>query len=126
MRRLDPSVILAGSLCIAMLGGCQDSDSAPTELPAGNPQRGKTLIRDYGCGGCHVIPGVIGAQGLVGPSLERVSRRGYLAGVLPNSRHNMVEWLLDPQAIAPLSAMPDVGLSRGEATDITAYLQTLD
>ena len=66
------------------------------------------------------------AKGRVGPPLEKIARRAYLAGILPNTYDNMVLWLQAPQKVAPGSAMPDTGLSRAEAEDIAAYLYALD
>jgi hypothetical protein len=40
-----------------------------------------------------VIPGIEGANGLVGPSLSQVGDRVYIAGVLRNTPDNMVVWL---------------------------------
>jgi cytochrome c2 len=94
-------------------------------ITGGDPERGRALARDRGCGGCHVIPGVPRATGL-GPSLERVTSRVYIAGVLANSPGNMVRWLQDPPALDPLTAMPNLHLERHDARDIAAYLYTLD
>jgi cytochrome c len=91
----------------------------------GNPQRGKVLIRDYGCGSCHTIPGIYTARGLVGPPLMFFSRRTMIAGELPNSPDNLVRWLRNPKAVEPGTAMPDLGLSNDQAQDIAAYLYTL-
>jgi hypothetical protein len=82
-------------------------------------------MRAHGCGACHVIPGVEGAVAWVGPPLMEWARRGYLAGHLPNTPENLVAWLRDPQAIAPGTAMPDLGLSEREARDAAAHLFTL-
>jgi cytochrome c len=91
----------------------------------GNAQRGAFLIHQYGCGGCHTIPGVPGAYGLTGPSLERVALRTYLAGRLTNTPENMMRWIRDPVAIDSMTAMPKVGLDEIEARHIAAYLYTL-
>ena len=58
---------------------------APPEVPGGSPQRGQQLISQYGCGSCHTVPGVRGADGLVGPPLTRMGARAYIAGKLPNN-----------------------------------------
>jgi cytochrome c len=93
---------------------------------SGDPNRGRLLADQYGCGTCHRIPGVPGARGQVGPSLEQMGRRGYIAGILPNTEPAMIAWLLDPEALEPRTAMPDVGLTEGQARDIAALLQRLD
>lgn len=87
-----------------------------------NPDRGPPLIRHYGCGSCHVIPGVAGAVGDVGPRLDRVGAHLYVAGALPNNADNLAHWIRHPQQVIPQTAMPDLGVSQEEAEDIAAYL----
>jgi hypothetical protein len=48
-----------------------------------------------------------------------------LGGVLSNSPQNMIRWIRAPQAAAPLTTMPDLGVSERDARDIAAYLATL-
>lgn len=109
-----------------LLSGCQEYWAGTSEPPPGDPENGAELISIHGCGSCHVIPGITGADGLAGPSLENIALRGYLAGVLPNTHDNRVRWLLNPPAVDPRTAMPDLGLTPPEATDIAAYLDTLE
>lgn len=91
----------------------------------GDPVRGKDLIARYDCGSCHSIPGIRGAQGLVGPPLILFGRRTFIAGQVPNTPDYLVRWLLDPKAIEPGTAMPKLGLSEQDARHIAAYLYTL-
>lgn len=91
-------------------------------VPGGDPARGRQAIIAYGCGGCHVIPGVRRARGLAGPPLTDLDRRIYVAGVLPNTPENLVHWIRFPQQVDPRSAMPNLGLAEAEARDIAAYL----
>lgn len=88
--------------------------------------RGKTALSQYACLTCHRIPGVVGRDAPVGPPLEGIGTREYIAGVLPNTAENMVRWLRHPQAVNPRSAMPDLGVTERDARDIAAYLFTLD
>jgi cytochrome c len=88
-------------------------------------QAGRAAIQRYGCATCHTIPGIPGARGLVGPSLERVASRVYLAGVLENTPANMARWIQDPRAIDRLTAMPVLGVTSQEANEIVSYLYTL-
>lgn len=53
------------------------------------------------------------------------SRRTYVAGRLPNTPANLIDWIRDPQAIDPATAMPTIGLDEQQARDIAAYLYTL-
>jgi cytochrome c2 len=92
----------------------------------GDPQRGARAIPQYGCTSCHAIPGIVGRPVRVGPPLRGIDLRNYLGGVLPNTPDNMVRWLLDPPAVDPKTAMPNLGLTPADAADIAAYLYTLN
>jgi mono/diheme cytochrome c family protein len=98
----------------------------PAIAPAPDAGRGKRAINQYACVTCHSIPGIVGANASVGPPLEKVGARGFIAGVLPNTPENMVHWLRRPQAVSPRSAMPDLGVTEQDARDIAAYLATLE
>jgi cytochrome c2 len=97
----------------------------PPQVPGGDPQRGAVSIERLGCGACHVIPGISGADGTVGPPLTDFSHRGYIAGQLPNNGPNLIRWIMDPKEVEPGTAMPDLGIGETEARDIAAYLFTL-
>ena len=114
------------AICLA-LAGCAGRSGAESNsiMAAGNAQQGKHLISQYGCGACHIIPGIRGARGLVGPPLNVWGDRTIIAGELPNTPDNLIRWLENPKAIEPQNAMPDLGLSKEQATDIAAYLYTL-
>ena len=99
--------------------------TAPSASRAVDIARGKVALQQYACVTCHVIPGVVAANNPVGPSLAAIGSRKYLAGVLPNTPQNMARWLRAPQQVAPGSAMPDLGVSMGDARDMAAYLETL-
>ena len=94
-------------------------------VSGGDAHRGEAVIEQYGCGSCHTIPGVHGADGLVGPPLLWWSRRTYIAGELPNTPENLVRWVRSPQSVEPHTAMPALGLSDQQARDVAAYLYTL-
>ena len=94
-------------------------------VSGGDAQRGAAVIDHYGCGSCHTIPGVRGANGLVGPPLLWWSRRTFIAGELPNTPENLVRWIRSPQTVEPHTAMPPLGLSDQQARDVAAYLYTL-
>jgi cytochrome c oxidase cbb3-type subunit 3 len=94
-------------------------------VPGGDAHRGAQLILANGCGGCHKIPGIKNATGLVGPPLTKIADRAVIAGVLPNTPGNMMAWIEQPQSIVPGNAMPNLGLNDNETRDITAYLYTL-
>jgi cytochrome c len=127
MRLAGAAVPLASlGFCLALLA-CNGGREVDTNTIAigSNPQRGKALIRAYGCGACHIIPGVRTARGLVGPPLFDFANRTIIAGEIPNTPPNLVEWIQNPKAVEPKTAMPDLGLSKEQATDVAAYLYTL-
>jgi cytochrome c len=118
--------LASASLAVCSLG-CNGGRSTRgyTVSSIGNPTRGKELIVGYGCGGCHVIPGVHAARGMVGPPLLYFSQRTMIAGELPNTPANLVRWIENPKAVEPHTAMPDLGLTEDQAYDVAAYLYTL-
>jgi mono/diheme cytochrome c family protein len=93
--------------------------------PGGNAQAGKRAMDQYACATCHVIPGITGAVKQVGPPLEGMASRSFIAGVLENTTENMVRWLMWPQRVSPITAMPDLNVTEQDARDMTAYLATL-
>jgi cytochrome c2 len=116
-----------GILAIAViLCGCRDNYSKiAAQQTGGEPKRGEAVIAKYGCGGCHTIPGIRNAKALVGPPLEHMASRSYVAGVLKNNPENIVRWIINPPAVDSKTAMPRLGLSEPEARDAAAYLYTL-
>ncbi|WP_031342134.1 c-type cytochrome [Novosphingobium lindaniclasticum] len=95
-------------------------------ITGGDWQRGKSAIERQGCGSCHIIPGIDGAMGKVGPDLTHVGQRAALAGSLTNDPEAMVVWLMHPQRLRPGSGMPEQGIGRREAQDMSAYLYAQD
>jgi len=82
----------------------------------------KPLMIRYGCAGCHTIPGVPGARGLAGPTLEGFAGRLYVGGTATNNSGNLVRWLVNPRAVDPRTAMPVTGISESEARSVADYL----
>ena len=104
----------------------QTPERSEPEIPAeADAKRGRKAIEQYACVTCHAIPGVVGPNFPVGPPLAGVGSRTMLGGVLLNSPENMARWLRAPQAFAPLTAMPSLGMSERDARDIAAFLATL-
>jgi cytochrome c len=95
------------------------------EMAHGNPRSGPDKIRKYGCYSCHTIPGVFGANGLVGPPLAGIAGRVFIAGELPNTPENLTHWIQHPHQIEPHTAMPEMGVTDQDSRDIAAYLYTL-
>jgi cytochrome c len=110
--------IVIGVVVLAA-AGCQ---RAPAEVAA---DRGARLLAHYQCGACHVIPEVAGARGQLGPSLDGLGRRAYLAGHLPNGSETLARWIVDPRSLVPTTPMPAMGASEADARDMAAYLLSL-
>jgi cytochrome c2 len=111
---------------VGLLTGCaSESKTNAAVMTGGDPNRGATQISRYGCGSCHSIPGISGAQGRVGPSLAGLGSRTYVAGSLGNQPANLVHWIQDPHSVNEKTVMPNLGVSAHDATDIAAYLYSL-
>ena len=110
---------------LAVLASCQNAESETRNLTGGNAERGKIAIRQYGCGSCHTIPGVRGANSKVGPDLSGIAERSYIAGVLTNSPDNLIRWIENPQAVDDKTAMPNMNVAPRDARNMAAYLYTL-
>jgi cytochrome c len=129
--KVRSSMLVFAACCLwivcGLLTGCNGFEKAGGYQSAmgGNAVTGKALLNSYGCGSCHVIPGIRTAKGMVGPPLFFYSRRTIIAGELPNTPENLVRWIENPAAIEPKTAMPDLGVSDNQARDMAAYLYTL-
>jgi cytochrome c len=111
---------------ILLITGCggngQQTENATS---GGDIHNGVAAISRYGCGTCHIIPGISAAAGRAGPSLAGMGSRVYIAGMLRNTPPNMIRWLEDPQAINSKTVMPNLGVTPKDAADIAGYLYTL-
>jgi cytochrome c551/c552 len=122
-RRCRAVVLLT---CVAAVGACTHGEADAMALThGGDAARGKELIRSYGCGSCHTIPRVTGAESTVGPSLQGEATHAYIAGVMPNLPENMIRWIMDPPSVDDKTAMPNLRVSATDARDIAAYIYTL-
>lgn len=97
----------------------------PSARSTPEPKRGLSAMRQYGCQGCHIIPGITGPTMHVGPSLREFARRPLIAGALPNTPENVLRWLQQPQSLRPRTLMPHLGVTEQHALDMRAYLATL-
>lgn len=111
------------------------SQSPPQELApidaeppreAGDARRGKIAFHQYACHMCHQVPGISGPQTHIAAPLNGIAQRRFIAGVLENTPQNMMLWIRHPQAVKPLSAMPDLGVTAAHAADIAAFLDTVE
>jgi mono/diheme cytochrome c family protein len=122
-----PLVFVALLLLLGALVACGESPQKANfwQLALGDVEVGRAKIEAYGCASCHTIPGIPGADALVGPPLTGWSDREFISGQLPNEPDNLVAWLMDPPAIDENTAMPNLGIDEQDARDIAAYLYTL-
>jgi cytochrome c2 len=106
---------------MALVVACGDERAQDVKAP-GDAGRGRQILQAYHCGSCHRIPGVAQARGTIGPPLDALGKRVYLAGTLPNSPSHLARWIRTPQALKPGSDMPDLGVDAADARDMAAYL----
>ncbi len=119
-------VFLVISIGFLLMGCASSTNNQATLVEGGDPTRGAQSIQRQGCHSCHRIPGIPGANSYVGPPLIAWSERQYIAGNLENTPDNLIAWIMQPQAIEPGTAMPDMNIDEQEARDIAAYLYTLE
>lgn len=118
-----PFILLLGVISSA----CSDRvfGTETEQVPGGDAQRGRLALQEYGCGYCHIIPGVPEADGTIGMPLDDWGDRRFIAGALDNDPVNLVAWIMDPESISPGTAMPDLGVTEQDARDMSQYLNTL-
>lgn len=119
MRRFLPRLIVIAPILLAACG------DRPVASLQGNPEKGRTALTQYACQACHTIPGITGSEVFVGPPLDGIASRPMIAGRLVNNQDNLIDWIRNPQAVDPQTAMPDMGVSEQHARDMAAYLATL-
>ncbi|WP_426075564.1 c-type cytochrome [Janthinobacterium sp. PSPC3-1] len=94
--------------------------------PSTSIERGKVALTQFACQACHMIPGITGSEVYVGPPLDKLAQRRYLAGRLANTDAHLQQWIRDPQSVKPQTAMPKLGVGADDARDMAAYLLSLD
>jgi cytochrome c2 len=122
---LASAIVLVSVL--ALTAACHsDAEKKAARWTGGDAARGKIAIRKFGCSSCHTIPGVPGADALVGPPLDRIAARAYVAGRLTNTPANMMRFIAHPHGTDRTTAMPEMGIPDRDVRDIAAYLYTLE
>jgi cytochrome c len=119
---------IAAAISIVVVTACGNGNQrqhTAQVTTGGNVLRGADMIQYYGCGSCHIIPGISGAAGLAGPPLSGIGNRIYIAGVLQNTPDNMMRWIENPKAVDEKTVMPYLGVTHRDAADIAGYLYTL-
>ena len=118
----SPLRSLAGIVALALAACTSEPPDVALQVTGGDPSQGPELFRDYGCSSCHVVPGVRGARGLVGPPLTDFRHRAYIAGTAPNTPENLILFIRAPEALRDGTAMPNTGVSEIDARHLAAYL----
>jgi len=120
-----------------------DKDStggAATAIAAADHvDRGKGLIKKYGCYSCHDIPGFANSQDRIGPELSDFAAKDETLlfwgdkNVVPAGKRNWTSWtrarLDDPNVFETErieAIMPHVNLSADETDKILVFLKTLN
>jgi cytochrome c len=123
----DPLLLIALlSLLLFAACGSAGRERAAAAATGGDSHEGASAISRYGCGSCHTIPGISGANSYVGPSLAGLRRRTYIAGELPNNPDNLMHWVRHPAAVHPKTPMPELGVTAADARNIAAFLYSLN
>ncbi|MGE5248966.1 MAG: c-type cytochrome [Bacteroidota bacterium] len=110
------------SFLLAACSGQVNGMPEPRPAAASRIETARRLMVSYGCGSCHTIPGVPGANASVGPPLDHFYERTSIAGQLSNTEDNLVRWIQNPQQVLPGDGMPNLGVTAEDARDIAAYL----
>lgn len=97
---------------------------APPAPAAGPVAAGAALVQAR-CSACHTVRGT-DAGGILGPDLTHLASRATIAGgTLPNDASHLAMWITQAQRIKPGTKMPEFALSRGDLSNLVAYLSTL-
>ena len=114
------ALLLVMTACVAP----DDRRAEARRLTGGDPDQGRRLIDRYGCAACHAIDGVPSARGLVGPNLNGMRERPFVAGELTHDVESIVSFIRDPKRVDSATVMPDLGLDETEARHVVSYLYT--
>jgi mono/diheme cytochrome c family protein len=126
-KHIRQAAKFAGLACLLFpLTACEEASiPADQRITGGNPETGRAVIATVECGICHRIPGIRGANGIVGPPLDEFGLRQFIAGMHPNQPATLVRWVMNAPSIAPNTGMPDLDLTDTQARHVAAYLYTL-
>lgn len=111
------TVVVSTLLC-----GCGTSHNDERQAQV---NRGRLASTRLGCDACHEIDGAASTRIRAAAPLRGISGQLLIAGQLANSEINLARWIVDPRAIKPGTAMPNLVVTENEARDIAAYLYSL-
>ncbi len=114
-----------GAPAVAVPPTVEGARPAAAVSVAGGPASAEALFVNKGCVSCHVVAGVQGAVGTIGPDLNGLAGREQIAGVLSLSHDNLRLWLKNPPEVKPGTAMPNLNLSDEEIDVLSDFLMTL-
>jgi cytochrome c oxidase subunit II len=102
----------------------QQADASPPDTPSA--VEGERVFFDAGCAACHAVAGTA-AVARVGPDVTHLASRGSLAaGIVPNTRENLRQLIVDPWGLKPGNPMPPTVLEEDELEALLDYMETLD
>jgi cbb3-type cytochrome oxidase cytochrome c subunit/predicted nucleic acid-binding Zn-ribbon protein len=107
---------------VAYLFARSRTEDVPSVAGAGDAARGRKLLAERGCFGCHLADpnarrDLTGTYRQFGPNLAGIGSKA--------SRDWIYHWVLDPKAWNPDTKKPNLRLAPDEALDIAEYLSTL-
>ncbi len=105
--------LLTGDFVQATCTKCHREDEVPD---APMLTRGKRLLHDLGCVGCHRTGETVAVVEKVGPRLKRIGSKV--------SRPWLNRWLMNPRGYLPKGKMPQFRLHPQAADALAAYLMT--
>jgi cytochrome c oxidase subunit 2 len=91
--------------------------------PAGTA--GRTAFLGMSCVNCHRVSGTAANGGYAPDLTHLMSRETLAAGMIPNTRENLRDWVDDPQKIKSGCLMPAFKLSKQDRDLVVDYLFTL-
>jgi mono/diheme cytochrome c family protein len=125
-----PRLALDATQALDIASYLTEGARARAALPSfdGSVERGRELMDQKGCAGCHSFGGVPAFTALdPAPPGSVAARAAALAPDLRFTRERfrkdqLLTWLLEPKALKPDTLMPSFGLSVDEANDIASYV----
>lgn len=94
--------------------------------PGAQVAEGAEIFMASTCVGCHQIRGTT-ADGQVGPDLTHLaSRETIAAGILPNTRQNLADFITRPHELKPGVTMPPTNYPPEQLEALLDYLESLD